>query len=81
MARQSAVTAQSKADKGHRGVFSGAAVELSDGRIATGHNSPLMHATSALVLNAIKKLAEIPAHLDLVSPTVIESIGTLRKDV
>jgi len=41
----------------------------------------LMHASSALVLNAIKVLAKIPDHLDLISPTVIESIGTLRKDL
>ncbi len=46
-----------------------------------GHNSPLMHASSALVLNAIKVMAGIPKHLDLISPAVIESIGTLRKDL
>ena len=40
-----------------------------------------MHAAAALVLNAIKTLAEAPSHLDLISPTVVESIGTLRKDV
>ncbi len=53
-ARDAADAAEKKADKGHRGVFSGAAVELPDGEIVTGHNSPLMHAASALVLNAIK---------------------------
>ncbi len=47
----------------------------------TGHNSPLMHAASALALNAIKVLAGIPKHLDLISPTVIESIGSLRTDL
>jgi uncharacterized protein (UPF0371 family) len=79
--RSAADTAQKKADKGHRGVFSGAAVELPTGDIATGRNSPLMHASSALVLNAVKVLAGIPDHLDLISPSVIESIGTLRKDL
>jgi uncharacterized protein (UPF0371 family) len=33
------------------------------------------------VLNAVKHLSDIPEHLDLISPTVIESIGTLRKDL
>jgi uncharacterized protein (UPF0371 family) len=33
------------------------------------------------VLNAIKRLAGIPEHLDLISPTVIESIGTLRTEL
>ena len=77
-ARQAAAAAERKADKGHRGIFSGAALELPSGDIAIGRNSPLMHASSALVLNAIKVLAGIPDHLDLISPSVIESIGTLR---
>ena len=80
-ARSAADAAETEAETGHRGVFSGAAVELATGEIATGHNSPLMHASSALVLNAIKIMAGIPKHLDLVSPAVIESIGTLRKDL
>jgi uncharacterized protein (UPF0371 family) len=80
-ARDAATAAERKGAKGHRGVFSGAAVELPDGTVVTGHNSPLMHAASALVINAIKRLAEIPSHLDLISPTVVSSIGALRKDV
>ena len=80
-AREAADAAEKKADKGHRGIFSGAAIELPTDDVATGHNSPLMHASSALVLNAIKLLAGIPEHLDLISPAVIESIGTLRKDL
>ena len=79
--RDAASRAEDKADKGHRGVFSGAAVELPSGEIATGHNSPLMHASSALVINAVKMLAGIPDHLHLISPTVVESIGMLRKDL
>jgi uncharacterized protein (UPF0371 family) len=80
-AREAAAAAERLDKSGHRGVFAGAAVELPTGEIASGHNSPLMHASSALVLNAIKLMAGIPKHLDLVSPAVIESIGTLRKDL
>ncbi len=80
-ARGSAEAAERKADKGHRGIFSGAAVELPNGEIVTGHNSPMMHAASSLVLNAVKSLAGIPEHLDLISPTVVDSIGTLRKEL
>ena len=80
-ARSAAQAAEEAADKGHRGVFSGGAVELPTSEIVTGHNSPLMHASSALVLNAIKVMAGIPTHLDLISPAVIESIGALRKDL
>ena len=80
-ARAAAEAAEKKAEKGHRGIFSGAAVELSPGELVTGHNSPMMHAASALILNAIKHMAGIPEHLDLISPTVIDSIGTLRKEL
>jgi len=80
-AREAAQAASGATDKGHKGVYSGAAIELADGRIVTGKNSPLMHAASALVLNATKELAGIPEHLDLLSPAVIEAIGGLRKDV
>jgi len=80
-AREAASIARERGHKGHKGVYSGAAIRLRDGRIVTGENSPLMHAAAALVLNAIKDLAGIPPHLDLLSPAVIDSIGSLRKDV
>ncbi len=80
-ARSAAARAEERGEEGHHGVFSGGAVELATGDIASGHNSPLMHASSALVINAIKVLAGIPKHLHLISPAVIGSIGTLRKDL
>ena len=46
--------------KGNRGIFVGAALELRDGTIITGKNSPLLHAASSLVLNAVKTLAGVP---------------------
>ena len=73
--------AEQRAGKGKRGIFCGAALELPDGEIVTGHNSPLMHAAGCLVLNAVKQLAGVPQHLDLLSSNVIESIGDLRKDI
>ena len=56
-------------------------MELQDGSIVTGKNSPLMHAASALVLNAVKKLAGIPDKIPLLSPSIIESVGELKKSV
>lgn len=79
-ARQAAQEAQRK-EKGHEGIFCGAAIELKDGSIIMGKNSPLMHAASSLVLNAIKKLAEIPDKIHLLSPNIIESIGNLNKNI
>lgn len=67
--------------KGNEGVFCGAALELRDGSIVTGKNSPLMHSASSLILNAIKRLAEIPDKIHLLSPGVIESVGNLKKNI
>jgi uncharacterized protein (UPF0371 family) len=80
-ARREAERAEGRADKGHKGVYSGAAVQLPDGSIVVGHNSPLLHAASAVILTGTKKLADIPDHLDLLGRNVIESIGHLRKDI
>ena len=67
--------------KGHDGIFCGAAIELKSGKIVTGKNSPLMHAESSLVLNAIKELAEIPDKIHLLPPGILESIGNLKKNI
>lgn len=67
--------------KGNKGIFCGAAIELKNGRIVTGKNSPLMHATTSLILNAIKVLADIPDKIHLLAPNVIESIGKLKEDI
>lgn len=66
---------------GHEGICCGAAVELADGRIVTGRNSPLLHAASSLVLNAAKALAGLPDPLHMLSPGVIESIGAMKRGV
>ena len=79
-ARRAAEEAEASG-KGNKGVFVGAAMELKDGSIVTGKNSPLMHAASALVLNAVKKLAEIPDKIPLLSPSIVESVGELKKSV
>ncbi len=67
--------------KGNKGIFVGAAIELRDGSLITGKNSPLMHASSSLVLNAIKKLADIPDRIPLLSPGIIDSVARLKEDV
>jgi uncharacterized protein (UPF0371 family) len=79
-AREAAAQAKAKG-KGNRGVFCGAAIELEDGTIVTGKNSPLMHAPSALVLNAAKHLAEIPDAMHLLPPNVVESVTHLKGNV
>jgi len=67
--------------KGKDGAFCGAAIELKDGRIITGKNSSLMHASSSMVLNSIKVMAEIPDKIHLLAPNVIESITNLEASI
>jgi len=79
-ARQAALEAERKG-KGNEGICCGAAIELADGTIITGKNSPLMHSASALVLNAVKHLANIPDNLHLLPPLIMESLSHFKKDV
>ena len=67
--------------QGSDGFLCGAAIELQDGRIVTGKNSPLMHAASSLILNAVKILAGIPDHLHLLPPLVTRSLSHFKTDV
>ncbi len=67
--------------KGNNGFFCGAALELPDGRIVTGKNSPLMHAASSLVLNAVKVLAQIPESIHLLPTNVTRSLSHFKTDV
>ena len=55
-----------------------AAIELDDGTIITGKTSNLLGACCAMLLNALKALANIPNDIDLLEPTVIEPIQKLK---
>jgi uncharacterized protein (UPF0371 family) len=79
-ARQAAEEAR-LTGKGNNGVYCGAAIDLDGGSIVTGKNSPLMHAASSLVLNAVKRLAEVPDRLHLLSPAIIDSVGNLKQKI
>jgi uncharacterized protein (UPF0371 family) len=79
-AREAAKEAE-KSGKGNAGVFCGAAIELHDGTIITGKNSPLLHASSSLILNAAKHLAGLPDNLYLLPKNIIDSVTHLKKDI
>jgi uncharacterized protein (UPF0371 family) len=79
-ARSAALDAE-QSGKGHQGFFCGAAMELANGSIVVGKNSPLMHAASSLLLNALKKLADIPDHIPLIAPGILDSIANLKNKV
>jgi uncharacterized protein (UPF0371 family) len=70
-----------KEGKGNNGIYCGAALKLKDGTIIKGKNSFLMHASSSLMLNAIKYLAGIPNNIHILSPVTIQSINNLKKEI
>lgn len=66
---------------GNDGIFCGAAIELSDGSILTGHNSPQLHAASSLVLNCARQMAGLQKKDELLPADVIASISYMKKDI
>jgi uncharacterized protein (UPF0371 family) len=79
-AREASENAKTK-NKGNKGIYSGAAIELPDGQIIQGCNSPLMHSASSVVLNAAKKMAGIPAQIDLLPSHILNSLMTFKKEI
>jgi uncharacterized protein (UPF0371 family) len=79
-AREAAALAE-KFKKGNEGIYVGAALELKDGTIITGKNSPVMHAAASLILNASKHLAGLPDNLHLLPANIMNSLNYLKKDI
>jgi uncharacterized protein (UPF0371 family) len=79
-AREAALGAE-KNKNGNEGFFVGAAVELKDGTIITGKNSPIMHAAASLILNASKHLAGLPDSLHLLPANIMSSLNYLKKEI
>lgn len=67
--------------KGYAGIYCGAAIQLQDGTIISGKNSSLLHASSAMILNAIKHLAGLPDNMILLPENIIDSVTHLKKDI
>ena len=73
---------RSEQEKGNEGIFCGAAIEL-HGR-HDRHRQELAadaRRLQRLILNAIKQLAGIPDRIHLLSPSIIESIRSLKRDM
>ena len=54
------------------------ALKLHNGSIVTGRETSLLCASSAVFLNALKELANIPDNIHLISPDVIEPLQSLK---
>jgi uncharacterized protein (UPF0371 family) len=68
-------------NKGNEGIYCGAAMELADGTVVTGNNSPLMHAASSLILNAVKHLADVPDKIKLLPPYITDAVRNMKTDI
>jgi uncharacterized protein (UPF0371 family) len=79
-ARQAAQDAE-KTWKGNTGIYCGAALELRDGTLITGKNSPLMSSASSLILNATKHLAGLPDNMLLLPANMIEQVSFMKKEI
>ncbi len=66
---------------GSDGTVVAAALELADGTFITGHNSPLLHAASSLIINAIKHLAGIPKQLHLLPKNITASVTGFKTGI
>ena len=78
--RKAAKTAKQDSEKGNRGFYCGSAIQL-NGEIITGKNSKLLHSESACIINALKKLANIPGNILLFPKELINSIGRLKEKI
>ena len=56
------------------------ALQLENGKIITGKTSDLLGSSAALLLNALKELADIDDGVELISPTIIEPIQKLKTE-
>ena len=56
------------------------AIELNDGRVVTGKTSPLLGASSAALLNALKLLAGIDKDKEIISRDILSPIQTLKTE-
>ncbi len=57
------------------------AIELPDGKIVTGRNTPLLGPSASALLNAVKVLGGIDDSVYLIPPSVIEPIQKLKTEI
>lgn len=55
------------------------AIELSNKKVVTGKESKLLSATSAMLINALKEITNIPDDVYMLSPEVLEAILNTKK--
>lgn len=73
------VNAARRSKNGLSDKFVSIALELHDSTIITAKGSNLMNSSAALIMNAVKHLADIPDPVHLISPSILEPILKLKE--
>ena len=77
-ARKAKLDAQKK-NEGNKGVFCGATIKLSNGKIIRGHNSKLFHAEAAVVIKALKEISGIAKNKKLLQKKMISQMQSYNQ--
>ena len=80
-ARQSVIDAEGDPRRGYDGMICGAAIQLHDGTIITGTNSPRMHETSSVIIRALKYMADIPNKIQLMPMGICDSVTSMKTNI
>lgn len=80
-AREAGEEAKADPRLGNDGINFGAAIQLKDGTIIHGSNSPRMHAAASAIVRAIKHLAGIPNKINLMPDAICDSVKNLKTEI
>ena len=80
-ARKAAQEAKQQRNKGNKGIYCAGALQLEDGTLIVGKNGPQLHAASALILNAVKKLLGLPDEQLLLPQKILQRISYLKQNI
>ena len=76
MRKVAQVALSTKKEKGQEVI----AIELENGKIITGKQSKLLSATSAMLINVLKEINNIPDDVHLLSSDILEKIFEIKKN-
>ncbi len=65
----------------YQGIACGAALQLKNGLIITGHNSQYLHAASAVFLKSLKALIGLDKEIHLIPSEYLEQVSQLKKEI
>ncbi|MEW6077420.1 MAG: DUF1846 domain-containing protein [Thermodesulfobacteriota bacterium] len=80
-AREAALEAEKDPRRATDGPCFGAAIQLRDGTVISGSNSPRMHGASSVITRALKHMAGIPAKIHLLPQNICDIVTDLKTNL